>query len=502
MQPFALVVLFAMLCAAQQLPTHPFGRFFDLISDGDQNGVSLARFAQYLYNMDDEGGKPPVERVRPVFEFYDRNRDGFITREEFTASASSVAALSDAEGDMPQEIHLSLTADTTQMLAMWSQVALLSNAQVQWGTSSGSYQWSAAAVSHNYTVDSWVGPWTSMNIYEGVMTSLTPSTQYFYRVGSATNGWSQEFAFTSSPSMQSPPEQVSWAVYGDMGTIVPLGYFVTQMMINESLTNPLDIVLHVGDIAYAGVANGKDGEYMPTWEAYMNQIQPLAARLPYQTTVGNHESYYNYSSFINRFHMNGDQVKGWGNFWFSFDFGSVHVTSFSTEHDYDVGSPQYEFIDADMTAAVARGAKWLIVAGHRPLYSSDTSEYNTHSPGCQLLVNLEPLFAKHQVDFVVTGHMHMYERTNVVYNGTAFSTPTQNSFVNPPHPIYVVQGTAGAMILETLVDPQPAWSAVRLQNYGWGRMDVFTYANGTSAMHYQFKTENSVVLDEIWIYKN
>lgn len=55
-------------------------------------------------------------------------------------------------------------------------------------------------------------------------------------------------------------------------------------------------------------------------------------------------------------------------------------------------------------------------------------------------------------------------------------------------PIYIVQGTAGAMQFETLVQPQPAWSAVRLVGtYGFGTLTVSTSADGScSTILYQF----------------
>ena len=45
--------------------------------------------------------------------------------------------------------------------------------------------------------------------------------------------------------------------------------------------------------------------------------------------------------------MPGDRQRGGAhNFWFSWERGNVHVTSFSTEHDYSTGSPMWKFIDA------------------------------------------------------------------------------------------------------------------------------------------------------------
>lgn len=54
--------------------------------------------------------------------------------------------------------------------------------------------------------------------------------------------------------------------------------------------------------------------------------------------VGNHEKYYNYTAYINRYILPVSPGSG-DNFYFSFDYGSVHVLHMSTESDYSVGSP-------------------------------------------------------------------------------------------------------------------------------------------------------------------
>ncbi len=41
---------------------------------------------------------------------------------------------------------------------------------------------------------------------------------------------------------------------------------------------------------------------------------------------------------------------------FSYDYGSVHVTSLSTEHPYTVGTPQYEWIANDLVGPYHTGS--------------------------------------------------------------------------------------------------------------------------------------------------
>lgn len=47
-------------------------------------------------------------------------------------------------------------------------------------------------------------------------------------------------------------------------------------------SQPTELILHVGDIAYA------DGK-VSAWTRFMHQVQPIASKVPYMVAVGNHE---------------------------------------------------------------------------------------------------------------------------------------------------------------------------------------------------------------------
>lgn len=100
----------------------------------------------------------------------------------------------------------------------------------------------------------------------------------------------------------------------------------------------------------------------------------------------------------------------------------------STEHSYDVGSPQYNWIVNDLAQAASRRqtVPWLVITdmdralcvgrtvviayiyspspslnlrlilvGHRPMYSSDEVEKDDHWPGAHFQQTIEPLMAKY-----------------------------------------------------------------------------------------------------------
>lgn len=92
-------------------------------------------------------------------------------------------------------------------------------------------------------------------------------------------------------------------------------------------------------------------------DAFLNQMQPIAAYVPYMTCPGNHEWHYNFSNYVSKFSMpNGDGTKfgGDNNLFYSINIGPIHLISFSTEFYYffDFGFKQivnqYKWLEEDL----------------------------------------------------------------------------------------------------------------------------------------------------------
>jgi len=252
----------------------------------------------------------------------------------------------------PMQAHLSLTEDNTQMRLMW--VSASENVPiVQYGISR-SLNMFANGTSHTYNstqlCDNWMLPmyWIDPgNMHDVVMTNLEPSTNYFYRYGNDQDGWSEVQQFTSAKPLGDP--SVNIFAFADMGTAICIGEGwceqnsngTTNNVYHQLLESEYDMVLHVGDISYAV-------GYSIRWEEFFAQIQPIATEVPYMVCIGNHE--YDYSTqpfhpywsnygddsqgecgvpFLNRFHMPHNSL------WYSFDYGNVHFTLISTEHDFE-----------------------------------------------------------------------------------------------------------------------------------------------------------------------
>lgn len=97
--------------------------------------------------------------------------------------------------------------------------------------------------------------------------------------------------------------------------------------------------------------------------------------------------------------------------------------------------------------------KWIVVGVHRPFYSSNQDQYHNVTNLC---LHLEDLMYKHKVDVVQVGHLHNYERTWPIYKGKAVKAGANHThYIDPQAPVYVVQGTAGALVREKFIKPAP-----------------------------------------------
>lgn len=171
-----------------------------------------------------------------------------------------------------------------------------------------------------------------------VMKGLEPNKRYYYRVGDRkTLTFSKVKYFTSPPLRSQSLETMNIAVFGDMGTFAPFGNFVIDKIAKDNLLTPFNLVFLTGDIAYAGVNNYERGESAPIWDLFGELTEKFAAYTAFMPGVGNHESYYNFTAYFNRYILPRSFPEQ-TNFYFSFDYGQVHFVHFSSEHPYGLGS--------------------------------------------------------------------------------------------------------------------------------------------------------------------
>ena len=410
------------------------------------------------------------------------------------------------ESHQPQQIHLALTADPRQMRVTFATLTSQTNTTTH--TLSLSDGRNFTGTPYTYKIPSrWWQPngWTGQ-LYTIVINNLEFNQPYSYYITTTTSNQSPTTSNTYTFKAIDPNQtKISFATYGDMGTVMPLGFKVFDKVLQEHAREPFDFVLHQGDISYAGVDTSipilnitKNDEWEYIWDLFGRQIEPIASNIPYMTGVGNHEAWYNFTSFKARYVM--PYPTNNNSFWFSFDVGPVHVISASSEHDLSKNSSQYQWLVHELQQSKAMkknnnttAGKWIVFAIHRPFYCSDENSLAAHVPGSYRIQMLEELLLEAEVDVVVTGHYHGYERVHPNVNGTVTDMPNEkNEYVNPKGPVHLMIGSSGAFQNEKWLVSQPEWSAKRFSygphmignssgvdtngkmtdTYGFGRVDV------------------------------
>jgi len=288
------------------------------------------------------------------------------------------------------------------------------------------------------------------------------------------------------------------------------------------ITDQVNFHYQVGDFGYAD--DRPEREFETIWDEFMTRIEPFTSREAYMTCPGNHEAschqfgsvgcrknFDNFTAYRNRFRMPApESLSPAGNMWFSFNYSSVHFISISTETDYFYSPEgrgtlwnagpfgnQLKWLEDDLINANnnRHNQPWIIVIGHRPLYSLVVAQY---PPGisADIRATFEDLFIKYNVDMYVCGHVHAYERFYPVYK----EKMQQHNYTNPRVPVYLVIGNAGNIEgHQKDFTSSPDYLAFRNDDtYGYGIMEIF---NSTTIEWSMFAANDSRLMDSFTLYK-
>ena len=256
------------------------------------------------------------------------------------------------------------------------------------------------------------------------LTGLTSDTTYYYRLG--VHSASFKTAVNSGTAFR-----FSWMADCRNGTAI-----------HDSIATLIQAAaprfsLYGGDLC-------DDGDSYPTYIQQFfrpNQLE-LAARVPFFNTTGNHEKWSTNTLAFMQAPASASGNQGY----YSFEYGDVHVVvmNYMDPEGYAAGSPQYNFIAADLAATTQ---PWKIVICHAPAYST-----GSHGEDIDMIALTTNVFEPKGVNLVLAGHNHFYQRNMV--NGI----------------YHLVIGSAGA----PLADPGPigGYVQVSLKTYCWAIFDL------------------------------
>ncbi|MGL4631272.1 MAG: metallophosphoesterase [Leadbetterella sp.] len=365
------------------------------------------------------------------------------------------------------------------------------------------------------------------------LTSLQPDTKYFYGIYSGGNlieASATNYFVTSSDTQK---KIHIWAT-GDCGTGYQTQYNVLNAFSNYVGNQNIDAWLLLGDNAYV---DGKESEYQSN---FFNVYQ--SHRLMKQTNIyaapGNHDYYAVVDGKVNKnvpyfdifkAHKNGEAggVPSNQKEYYSYNIGNVHflsLDSYGVETAarlsvYDtLGSPQVQWIKQDLAANIK---PWTIVYFHHPPYSKGSHDTDLEIDLVKMRTQLMPILERYNVDIVLSGHSHLYERSKLIkghfglentynstihakstssanYDGTTNSCPyVKSTDGSKTGTIYCVAGSAGKLSGTTAGYPH---NAMHISDFSQGG-SLYMVVEG-NRLDAKFIREDGSILDKFTMFKN
>jgi hypothetical protein len=213
--------------------------------------------------------------------------------------------------------------------------------------------------------------------------SPSPVTQAAARAGAAAGAPAAAAGATLPPRAA---DSVRFAVLGDTGTGGSEQYEVGTRLAASRAVFPFAFVLMLGDNIYG---SERPQDFVKKFERPYQALLDL--KIPFYASLGNHDDPN--QRFYKPFNMDGSR-------YYTFEKGGVRF--FALDSNY-MDQVQQEWLARELSRSTNT---WKIAFFHHPLYSSGAR----HGSEVDLRAVLEPLFLKHGVSAVFSGHEHFYER--------------------------------------------------------------------------------------------
>ena len=254
------------------------------------------------------------------------------------------------------------------------------------------------------TIDGSLAP----HVFHARCTDLAPGGDYEYEVVPSEGNSQAGFGPVRFSTLPPEPEGVTFAFFGDTGLgDRPDGLCDGVEAIHEVIERARPhFVLGGGDYAYKS-SDPRVGTGQQAVQAWLDQVSPIAACRPLLPQWGNHD--VDLAEFARDWTVHfpppatGRPDRGRC---YSFDARSCHVTAFYAPTP-EIDPADVSWLWADLSAARARGCRWLVVYQHQPLFAHGTS----HRSDPRVAQALHRVLDHHRVDLHLSAHDQNYERT-------------------------------------------------------------------------------------------
>lgn len=263
--------------------------------------------------------------------------------------------------------------------------------------------------------------------FEATIEGLKPGSKYYYAVYDGDRriaGGDADHYIATHPPQGSKADARIWVV-GDSGTGGGDQRRVFEAMERyvAETERPLDLYLHLGDMAYG---DGADREFQRNFfDVYQRTLRNTVC----WPTMGNHEGHTSrgisqfgpyYDAYVLPKSAEAGGLPSGTEAYYSFDVGDMHFVCLES-HDLD-RTPQgamAQWLVADLEET---DANWLIAFWHHPPYTKGSHDSDRERQLIEMRTYLMPILEAGGVDLVLGGHSHIYERS--MFIDGAYTTPT------------------------------------------------------------------------------
>src|SRR5829696_8795952 len=258
----------------------------------------------------------------------------------------------------------------------------------------------------------------------------------------------------------------------------------TKKTINRITQFHPELILGLGDYTFENISP----------QCWFDISKPLDDII--KIAIGNHDLDYQSSYYQLLDHYNLYKP------YYSFNFQNIHFVTISTDHPFEKGSRQYEFIEYDLEKSLQdRSILWRIVFMHKPMYTSSDFDEKASE---ELKTTFHKLFEKYQVDLVLSGHTQYYQRPlPLSYNNNNPSYPVVMDKINTDYTdnegiIFVTAGTAGDELHK--IDYLLPYYVIQERYFGFLNFDLRN--DGQTLVGTFYDTENLGIMDEFEVSKD
>ena len=323
---------------------------------------------------------------------------------------------------------------SSQIQISWQSKTTITNLKVEYTLSSDTTFSNSKTVNGEYRSFSrqdnepfegtiYIGFSSARYVWNVLIDELTPQTKYIYRIVSDSKVYSNIYNFETGSK---DDDEFSFLFLTDPQYEDDEGAQIFNKITERHIKNDnIKFTLITGDICNKGGNSS-------LWDMFYTKSS--LSKIPFATTVGNHDYYdskttrtdnYIFNGFFNNPKNGPEHVKGSS---YYFVYNQALFIMLDSEEKYYTAEQKEWFREVCNSI----DCSYIIVGCHKTAYAAGPYV----SLGKTFIAEWGPIFDECQVDLVLSGHDHVFSRTKSLVNGE----PTTQKYKGT---VYIEGGAAG-----------------------------------------------------------